>query len=151
MADTENTTRRPANQPAIGFTRRALVAGAAFTAAAAPALAYQGPVTDEPMEMPEWWRKLDPHHAWFDEWKRIRSEYLRDGITDGDENEHGVVLLDRAEALADQIAKTQARTIDGVAAQLDWIDKDSDGLECLCPLNVAALRNAVSTLRGGLV
>lgn len=57
----------------------------------------------------------------------------------------------RYDALAEKIANGKATSAAGVAAQLEWLDEDSAGLQCLCELNTTALHNAIDALRGGLV
>ena len=52
-------------------------------------------------------------------------------------------LSDEREKLATTIANTVPLSKDGIAAQLRFIDHDSDGLNMTCDLNIIALRNAV--------
>lgn len=96
----------------------------------------------------------DPMCEWVNEWKRLHKlqcdlSYLPGG---GDfELPEQIAASDQSEELAARISRTEARTPAGVAAQLEWLDEDTDGFQCFCDLNIAALRNAISALRGGSV
>lgn len=95
----------------------------------------------------------DPMLALVEEWFRLREVERKLSDAPGGENldtPKQVEIAARCEAIASKIGHGKATTVDGIAAQLEWLDSDSVGLKSVCDLNIKGLRNAVAALKGGV-
>lgn len=96
----------------------------------------------------------DPMCEWVSEWfkwRKVESDLsFYPGGGDFDMPEQ-LAAAAKYDALAQKIATSQAKTPAGVAAQLEWLDEDTDGLQSFCKLSLTGLRNAIAACRGGLV
>ncbi|MEH6505021.1 MAG: hypothetical protein V7786_02010 [Sulfitobacter litoralis] len=96
----------------------------------------------------------DPLPEWFAEWQKWRKfELDLSALPEGGDFDmpEQIAASDRCEVLSKKIAHTKPTTAAGVAAQLEWLDVDSHGLECMCDLNISGLRSAIAALKGGVV
>ncbi|EPX85392.1 hypothetical protein [Salipiger mucosus] len=92
----------------------------------------------------------DPHRQWFEEWRSLRRRWEHESLDeDGEETAHGEALWDAADALEGRIVSTPPRTIDGAAAQIEWMLADSTDTDFQVG-HREALELAVSTLKGGV-
>ncbi|UMA67291.1 hypothetical protein LVO79_21065 (plasmid) [Roseivivax marinus] len=69
----------------------------------------------------------DPHGAWLARWRK-----LRDAINDhptGDGAEVEAIEAERS-GIEDRLIATEARTLEGIRAQVEWLKEDADGFWC---------------------
>ena len=84
----------------------------------------------------------DPHRAWLEEWRHVCAKWSE---TEEDSPEDHYWWSER-DRLDDLISGTTARTVDGVAAQAEWLIKDAEDYWA-CDLHKDAARNILATFR----
>lgn len=141
-----------------GFIKSAPIAAAAAVLPTA-AMAFRGPINPAPeapaapSEMPEWWKRLtaqaeqaDPHRGWFENWKRLRAEWMasEEGSAEAE------ALWAQTDDLERRLSATPAQTAQGACAQIEWMLADSTDSDFQYG-HREALELAMGALKGGLV
>ncbi len=70
---------------------------------------------------------VDPHAAWLQEWREAGKAWNDACEKYGYETEHSEAMWARREKLCSKIHSTQARTLEGITAQVTWIIEESAG------------------------
>lgn len=68
----------------------------------------------------------DPHVKWFEDWKNARTEWRKLISVESDDTPKSEKLWDESIRLGALISKTPTKTLQGVIAQLKWMQADDN-------------------------
>ena len=93
---------------------------------------------------------VDPHAAWLQEWREAGKAWSDALDKYGDETERSEAMWARRDQLRSKIHSTQARTLEGVTAQVTWIIEESAG-DFVFVGQIEVLKLILAGLQGRLV